>query len=296
MRIELAPYVQGTRCRLTVSRKWQSIPMFDPSAIHLAGPSAALASPPILCLGIAFLGALLIRYRLGGPILWLGLLGLLGMSTPLGSRYLISSLEIAQAPPRTGSATPGAIVVLGGDVYETRGRDGNGFEVGKLTLERERTAVRLHRATGLPILVTGGPGDALEPAVGDLMGKSLREDWQVAPTWIERRSFDTWENATLSAPILRSARIHTVYVVTQAWHMPRALIAFRNAGFDAVPAPVPAGRLPSATFNSLVPKAAAWGDSANALHEWIGCLWYSWRIAHDRPGTFERLPPESEAG
>ena len=57
--------------------------------------------------------------------------------------------------------------------------------------------------------------DDLVMAVED----SLRQDFQVPATWVETASRDTWENATDSAAILRPLGIHSVYVVTHAWHM-----------------------------------------------------------------------------
>ena len=92
--------------------------------------------------------------------------------------------------------------------------------------------------------------------------------------WQEQHSIDTWENAADSARILRQAGIGTVYVVTHAWHMRRALMAFRAAGLHAVAAPVSPAAWPRLRWASLVPRVSAWEESYFAVHEWVGCAWY----------------------
>ncbi len=108
------------------------------------------------------------------------------------------------------------------------------------------------------------------------MARSLAEDFGVAARWVEPDSATTWDNAVLSARILRAEGIGAVVVVTHAWHMRRALIAFRAAGLVAVPAPLLAEHAPRLTAGSFVPRIAAWQRSYLALHEWIGCAWYAW--------------------
>jgi uncharacterized SAM-binding protein YcdF (DUF218 family) len=107
-----------------------------------------------------------------------------------------------------------------------------------VTLERERYAARLAKASGLPILTSGGLHYGTPPSEAKLMADSLREDFGVAVRWQEGQSRTTWENATYSAEVLLPEGIKRVVVVTQAWHMPRAVWSFQKAGFEVVPAPV----------------------------------------------------------
>ncbi len=146
-------------------------------------------------------------------------------------------------------------------------------DVGPLTLERERAGAVLARRTGLPVLVTGGLVTA-PPPVGQMMAASMAADFGVPVRWTEDRSATTWENASFSAPMLRQAGISRVYLVTHAWHMRRALLAFRRAGIDAVPAPVRMDPGPRWTLGELVPRTSAWERSFFALHEWLGLLFY----------------------
>ena len=109
------------------------------------------------------------------------------------------------------------------------------------------------------------------------MADSLVDDFQVPARWVERESRDTWENARLSAAILHKQDITSVYVVTQAWHMRRAIVAFADTGITVTAAPTPFHRVPVSDAGDFVPGVGGWRDSYYALHEWIGWVWYSVR-------------------
>jgi uncharacterized SAM-binding protein YcdF (DUF218 family) len=113
--------------------------------------------------------------------------------------------------------------------------------------------------------------------MAELMAKSLIEDFAVPTRWAEIDSRTTWENAKYSAAILKSNGISSVYLVTHAWHMRRALIAFTRFGIAAVPASVPPDEIARLRSAGFMPDASAWLQSYYALHEWIGCAWYALR-------------------
>ena len=171
---------------------------------------------------------------------------------------------------------PEAIVILGGgqnkDAREYRAYNkGLNETVDSFSLERLRYGAFLHRQTGLPILVTGG-GDSL--AVATLMADSLRTDFQVKTRWIETQSRTTWENAKFTREILAAEKIKHVYLVTHAFHMPRAVYSFEQNDFKVVPAPLAFNIYwPRADDIKLwVPKLSALYQVRRALHEYLG-LW-----------------------
>lgn len=208
--------------------------------------------------------------RLAVPLL--GLLVLL--SLPAVSETLLAALDPAEEEPAGApAAPPGAIVILSADVDRVRG---GGTDIGALTLERERAGASLARRTGLPVLVTGGIVTA-PPPVGELMQRSMQEDFGVTVRWVEARSPTTWENAAYSAPLLRADGIGSVYLVTHAWHMRRSLVAFRKAGLEAKAAPVRMDPWPRLSLSAVTPRASSWMRSYFALHEWVGLLFYSLR-------------------
>jgi len=77
--------------------------------------------------------------------------------------------------------------------------------------------------------------------------------------------------------LLAADGIGAVYVVTHAWHMRRALIAFRHFGLAATPAPTELDAPPRFTLAAFIPSLAGWRMSYYGLHEWIGCAYYAWR-------------------
>jgi uncharacterized SAM-binding protein YcdF (DUF218 family) len=236
-----------------------------------------LALPPICFLYLTIFGlAITRRYRRGGLLLaGTGLAILIALALPAVGGSLIVALEqnLPLTPPP--NAMPEAIVILGGDIM--RVAEAPFARAGYLTLDRLRAGAALHRRTGLPILVTGGVVQLDRPAVGTMMADSLREDFQVPVAWVEAGSADTWENASHSAEILRKQGIRSVYVVTQAWHMRRAMIAFRAAGLIATASPTSFDSHVGPQFSDFLPYAPAWDWSYYALHEWIGCAWYALR-------------------
>lgn len=237
----------------------------------------SLLMPPIGLVTLALAALLLLPrgHRLVRSLPVTCLILLLALSLPLVSRPLLASLETDLPTTPPADAPPRAIVVLGAEITRTGG-SAPGAEVGPLTRERLRAAARLARATALPVLVSGGVTQRGQPAVGTLMAESLTQD-DVPVRWVEPDSPDTWANAQESARILRAAGIRSVYVVTHAWHMRRALVAFDRAGLLATAAPTPLDDDGPPRWSDLLPRIAAWHASYWALHEWIGLAWYRLR-------------------
>jgi len=237
----------------------------------------AVTLPPICFLYLAILGLLIVRWfrRIGRVLLGLGLAGLLLLGLPAVGGSLIIALEqnLPITPPP--DALPQAIVILGGDM--TRTVNPPYTLPGLLSLDRLRAGAGLRRKTGLPILVTGGVLLRDHPPIATVMADSLREDFQVPVEWVEDASSDTWENASFSAAILKQHGIHSIYVVTQAWHMRRAMIAFRHTGLTVTAAPTSVNPPIDLDHTDFMPHASVWALSYYALHEWIGCAWYAIR-------------------
>lgn len=251
--------------------------------MSLSSLPTALLIPPINLVPLGLAGLALSRRwpRLGKGLAGLALAMLLLLAMPLTSGLLIASLEVGLPQDITAPKVdpPAAIVILGGDAAYGAPVGGifPGSGIGALTLERMRAGVLLHRRTGLPILVTG---DALEDGVTPIasqMAQALQDDFATPVQWIEPASADTWQNAQFSAVLLRQANIHSVYVVTHAWHMRRAMIAFARTGIAVTPAPIYLDRWPELSLDGFIPRVSSWLASYYALHEWIGCVYYALR-------------------
>jgi uncharacterized SAM-binding protein YcdF (DUF218 family) len=234
---------------------------------------------PILLVALIVVCAILARRR--GPAVWLlsvaGSLVLL-LSMPVVASLLLRPLEYRYAA--LGSAAPRAeaIVVLGGGVRDGSPDEGGEPSLTATTLKRVVYGYRLQRRFAVPLVVCGGTtwrekGAASEADVAKaaLVNLGADEGGIIA----EGRSTTTWENARNAAALLRARGVSRVLLVTSAWHMPRAMIAFRRAGIACVPAPTDylsrGGRLTAVDF---VPGFGELRDSVTALQEYCGIALY----------------------
>jgi uncharacterized SAM-binding protein YcdF (DUF218 family) len=224
------------------------------------------------------------RFPTGGRILTTGaVLALFVLSTGAGARLFVAPLEQLTAPLKSVQNTGAqAIVVLAaGRLRHAPEYDGKDIP-DYIALARLRYAARLQRATGLPVLVTGGNGvqDEQSWSKAEAMAAALRDDFGVPVKWIEGNSRDTAENARFSAAILRPEKVHTILLVTDAMHMPRSRTAFQRAGLDVVAAPTMFfSRAPLGT-GSWLPSAEGLRQSWYAVYELIGIAWYRLRYQH----------------
>ncbi len=243
---------------------------------QLTNALAALLLPPgILILAIA--GGLVLRRaqpRLGLGLLAGGLAGLYVLSMPLTADFMLSRWERLPAEPAGGAA---AIVVLGGGKAH-RAPEYGGDTVRGATLVRLRYAARLHRRTGLPVLVSGGSPEGGPQSEAELMQRTLQDEFAVPVRWVEGGSATTLDNARLSYRMLAAENIRAIHLVTHAWHMPRARLAFEHAGFRVIPAPTAFTTGFRITVLDMLPDARALRDSALFFHEVIGTLWYRVRL------------------
>jgi len=243
---------------------------------------AAFLLPPLSLLMLALLGAWLASRRrvAGRALIGIAAILLLALSTQAGSRLLVASLENTSLPladPLQSGAE--AIVVLGGGRLYNAPEDAGRDQPSSATLIRLRHGARLHRLTGLPVLVSGGAPDTTGESEAALMARVMRDDFGVPVRWLEQTSDNTAENARHAAQQLSQAGIQRILLVTDAIHMPRAKRAFASAGFDVVVAPTRfLGRRPM-DIASLIPKASELENSSYAIHEWIGMIWYRIRYS-----------------
>lgn len=232
--------------------------------------------PPASILVVLVVGCLLARRsRAGRALVALSVAALWALSSPWVSWHLLGTLDTL--PVGVRDAQMQAIVVLSGD--ESPGRELGAPTVGPHTLERLRLGARLHRETGLPILVTGGTYDRDEEPAAPRMKRTLETDFRVPVRWVEDRSRTTAENARFSRELLDSEDVNRIYLVSQFWHLPRARDAFEAVGFEVIPVGAGEREGPPFRLHHLAPSAGALDDSTIAIHEWLGRLWY--RLRYD---------------
>jgi len=235
---------------------------------------AAFLLPPLNGLLFFVPGWLAIRRmpRLARSLVGAGLILLWVQALPVVGNTLLRSLEGKPLDmARAGEAQ--AIVVLGGGRHRLT-PEYDGDTVSEPSLARLRYAAKLHRETGLPLLVTGGAPDGGKISEGEAMRRVLTEEFGVPVRWVEEASINTRENAKLSAELLKQDGVTCILLVTHAWHMQRAERVFLAADLAVLPAPTLFQRRPTTPLDFL---PQGYGKARTALHEWIGTLWYRLR-------------------
>jgi uncharacterized SAM-binding protein YcdF (DUF218 family) len=246
---------------------------------------AAFLLPPLSLLLLLALGIILLyrRHKLAKPLI-LAAFGLLWIaSTPYFAESALHLLEAQTTPLKISrpdsQPQAGAIVILGGGSYfrapEYAGQD----TISYLTLVRLRYGAKLQREIGKPILVTGGKPLGNSVSEAQQMRMSLEQDFHVPVRWTEDTSDNTFENALNSFHILQQAGIRRIYLVTHAWHMPRAAAVFRRAGFVVIEAPTAFTTRYRTDLLTFLPRAESLEDSKIFVHEVIGLLWYRLKSA-----------------
>jgi uncharacterized SAM-binding protein YcdF (DUF218 family) len=240
---------------------------------------AATLLPPLSLLLLASLGLLLLLFRRGAgwALLVMSLAGLFLLSMPVVATALAGLLEYRPVDGgNLGDAQ--AIVILGGGSYRAAPEYGDDT-VSTITLERLRWGARLHRLSGLPILVSGGSPYATHTSEAAQMKAALTQDFGTEVKWLEERSVDTLQSARFARQQLAAARIDRIALVTHALHMRRARLVFEWAGFRVIEAPIGFSTLQPPGILKFLPSPQGLDLSHAFLHEVLGLGWYHVRLA-----------------
>lgn len=189
---------------------------------------------------------------------------------------LMGPLERAYARPPETQTAPAAVVLAGAvDLARSTPERVEFYDRPERILEGMRL-VREGRAQWL--FIAGGSGDPYLPDVSEaeLLGAFAR-DLGIRPEAIvlQGRSRTTHEDAVETARVLRERGIDRFFLVTSAFHLPRAVGCFREQGLEPIPYPVDYRATPPHTTPlSFVPTASALHQSTLALHEYVGYVVY----------------------
>lgn len=236
--------------------------------------------PPGFNILIAIVGLCVYWYfRLVGKLLILAsLISLWLASAPIVAYHLIEILQ-NQYPTLSlntlnDPTTRGVIVVLGGgDAINVE--QGIKHTVSEVTLSRVRYAAYLHKKLNLPIIVSGGSSNGSRDTEADLMIAALQDNFNITNAIKEDKSINTAEESQFLVALLKQHHFDIVYLVTNAWHMPRSVYIFKHEGIKVIPAPM--GYEVYDHHYSLLsyfPNVQALYATSIAMHEFIGLCWY----------------------
>ncbi len=238
-----------------------------------------LLLPPGGFILLLLISLLFIRWLFGKLLLTLTLVIFYLCSTPFVASNLMAGLEqhIFITPEEITASKAGAIVVLGGGLYE-EGPEYGGDTIKGDMLERVRYAAWLHKRTNLPIVVSGGRSLPTAKSEAKLASQVLKNEFGCTVLATEDNSRNTWDNAELTSATLKSQGINKIALVTHSWHMPRAVQVFQQNQIETIAAPTIFSRgklnIDNSELRDWLPSSAALDESRKALHEYVGMIWY----------------------
>lgn len=236
----------------------------------------ALIRPDLLLPVINVIGLVLTASRWRRTGWWITTLSaslLLAVALLPTDDWLTAPLEDRFPPPYSMPARVDGIIALGGAINLERSVS---HGIPSLNEEAERLTTFIELARLYPsakLVFTSGSaslfGDHAKEAD---IAKTLFADLGMDTTKIifERASRNTFENAVFSKRLAQPKPGETWLLITSAWHMPRAVGIFRQAGWPVVPWPVAyktGGGYDPGLINHLA-------DVDRAVHEWVGLVVY----------------------
>ena len=251
-------------------------------------------SPAVWLLILCGIGAILLwvgAVKTGRSLISIGLLCFALIAALPVEEWALQPLEDRFAPPEDLGQVDG-IVVVGGAVNSILSADRSAPESGDAADRMIQFAALARRFPAAKLVFSGGPLPSLPagPKESDwarVMFTSLGID--ESRVIYEGESRTTAENALFTARLIHPAPGERWLLVTSAWHMPRAIGAFRGAGLDMIAYPVGyrTFRGPILHPYSLVDRLAMLHYAA---HEWIGLVVY--RLRGQIPELFPGPKPQ----
>lgn len=247
----------------------------------LASWLSPLTTPLVLaCLGLVV--ALALSWRrpwISRLFLLLVILLLTGLGNGALSGRLIRPLEKAYPIPSETVRAEAAVVLAGTvDLDRSTSERVELFDRPERILEGARL-VKEGRADWL--VLSGGPGGPTQSDVAEADFLAvLAQHMGVAPErmLLQRSSRTTHEDAVNTAKILNERGVNTFFLVTSAFHMPRAVGCFRKVGLDPIPFPVDFRSTRPVRDRTrraqCFPTVTSLHVSSLALHEYVGYVVY----------------------
>jgi uncharacterized SAM-binding protein YcdF (DUF218 family) len=239
------------------------------------------AAPSNLLISIGVLGLLLLCTRFTRLASWLivtslVLLAVAGLS-PLGNA-LILPLEQRFPPWDPSHGAPDGIVVLGGAISSGVSAARGGTALDEAAERVTATAELARRYPNARIIFSGGNGSLIDDegpeapyAVRQLVALGVDHDRITA----EEQSRNTLENAAYSRLLANPKPGERWLLVTSAYHMPRAMAAYRAVGFAVEAYPVDwRTRGPADLIRPFPSLGEGLRRTDTAAREWIGLFVY----------------------
>lgn len=196
--------------------------------------------------------------------------------TPLFGNALLGWLEAPYEEPRRDCDGGDEVVVLAGG-FERAARAPDDYDaLSDASVRRLVRALALQREAPARRLVVTGGGAWRVPESTVLATLAVELGAPAAQVERETVSHDTWQGAQALARQWQG-RVPRIWLVSSAWHMRRATIAFEAAGFAPCPVVADLRHRDTSGWWTLLPQASGLRKTEVALHELAGIAWYRWR-------------------
>lgn len=201
----------------------------------------------------------------------------LALMTPWGAYLLAGALELRAASLAASceGPPPQVIVVLGGGLARPAAGPDDLQALSPHSLRRVLAAWQLWLKHPDRKVVIAGGGPFQPPESTVMASLAHRLGVPLGHLSTETRSMNTAENlaglAALQPPLDRR-----IWLVSSALHLPRAVAAARQAGFEPCAVPADFRGLPPTGLASLLPHSASLALAEDAIHEIVGAAWYAW--------------------
>jgi uncharacterized SAM-binding protein YcdF (DUF218 family) len=253
-----------------------------------------LVFQPVTLMALVMLGGLMLSWtrlvRTGRTVLATAAAVFVLCCFSPASTLLLRALEDRFPRPPESMPPPTGIIVLGGAMNED-------LSIARGEISMNVAATRMTAAVALALrypsarlVFTGGSADVRQ--VDRAEAEGARRLWESLGVPDSRMSFEsksrnTFENAVFTRELVKPQPGEEWLLVTSAWHMPRSVSIFRQAGFPVTAYPVDYRSFGDSTdWKPSLHALESLERLDTALHEWAGL------IAYRLTGKTDALIPE----
>ncbi len=230
---------------------------------------------PIGISGLLIIAGVVLRRR------WVAVTGVVTLyvfSTQFTSRRLLRSLERVYEPKAIAdSPNADAIVVLNGSIL--RGVTAAGLQWGE-SANRYFAGLDLAMAGKAKIIVISA---GITPGQGAILRQTaIRQGIQPERIVLTSRVLTTEDEARAVSEI---SGVHSILLVTSAYHMPRAVLLFRARGLGVSPFPTDQRffRRRNLSLSEFIPVSGPLEESEAAMREYYGLAVYHMLLSFRSP-------------
>jgi len=170
-----------------------------------------------------------------------------------------------------------AVILVLASGYGRQTARGKEVRLGESGWERTEAGVELWRRIGGRLVFTGQPVETHGSSVAEVMArKAISMGVPSDSVEAESESRNTYENILFARTLVQNGA-GSVWIVTSAAHLPRAMAIARKLGIPARGVPCDFRAIPYRGAAMWLPHNNAFEKARIALHEYAGMAYYWWK-------------------